>query len=124
MKLKEENIKNIVESAMREYFDLTGLSLPGGSGAQHKKVSPYAQYLKSASEVLDRILDMVNDESVEIEKIDSQELLYQSIPRLLNKINAVEEAIERKSGFKSLQKTRPEPLRPPHERTGLKIKIK
>ena len=124
MKLKEENIKAMVETALEEYFDLSGPSLPGGASAQYKEVGPYAQYIRSISEVLNKILDMVNDESVEIDKIDAQELLYESIPRLLTKISAVEEAIERKSGFKSLQKTRPEPLKPPHERTGVKVKIK
>ena len=124
MKLKEENLKKVVEDVLKEYFSLTGPSLPTGTGAVHSEIGPFSQYVRSATEILDRILEIVNDDSAELEKLDVQEFLYTSVPRLRNKIDTLCDAIERKTGYKSLDKTRREPLTPPQERKATKIKIK
>ena len=130
MKLSEEFIKELVEDELREYFSLTGPSLPSashtlvGTGAVHSEIGPFSQYVRSATGILDRILDIVNDDSADLAKLDVQEFLYTSVPRLLKKIDTVCDAIERKTGFKSKSKTRRDPLTPPQERTNKKIKIK
>ena len=124
MKLKEENIKEIVEDVLKEYFSLTGPSLPTGTGAVHSEIGPFSQYVRSATEILDRILDIVNDDVADLGKLDVQEFLYTSVPRLQNKIDTLCDAIERKTGYKKLDKTRREPLTPPQERKITKIKIK
>jgi hypothetical protein len=124
MKLKEENIKEMVEEVLREYFSLTGPSLPTGTSAVHSEIGPFSQYVRSATDILDRILSIVNDESADLGKLDVQEFLYKSVPRLQNKIDTLCTAIERKTGYKSLDKTRREPLTPPGERRKTKIKIK
>ena len=124
MKLKEENIKEIVEDVLKEYFSLTGPSLPTGTGAVHSEIGPFSQYVRSATEILDRILDIVNDDVADLGKLDVQEFLYTSVPRLQNKIDTLCDAIERKTGYKKLDKTRREPLTPPQERKTTKIKIK
>ena len=124
MKLKEENLKKVVEDVLKEYFSLTGPSLPTGTGAVHSEIGPFSQYVRSATEILDRILEIVNDDSAELEKLDVQEFLYTSVPRLRNKIDTLCDAIERKTGYKSIDKTRREPLTPPQERKITKIKIK
>jgi hypothetical protein len=46
----------------------------------------------------------------DLDKLDVQEFLYNSVPRLQNKIDTLCDAIERKTGFKSLQRTRKNPL--------------
>jgi len=123
MKLSEELIKELVEDELKEYFSLTGPSLPTGTGAVHSEIGPFSQYVRSATEILDRILSVVNDDSADLEKLDVQEFLYTSIPRTLKKINTLATAIEKKTGYKKLDKTRREPLTPPHERKKTKIKI-
>jgi hypothetical protein len=124
MKLKEENIKELVESILKEYFSLTGPSLPTGTGAVHSEIGPFSQYVRSAAGILDRILDIVNDDSADLEKLDVQEFLYTSVPRLQKKIDTLCTAIEKKTGYKSLDKTKRKPLTPPEERKNTKIKIK
>lgn len=130
MKLSEEFIKELIEDELREYFDLAGPSLPSashtmvGTGAVHSEIGPFSQYVRSAAGILDRILDIVNDDSADLAKLDIQEFLYTSVPRLLNKIDTVCDAIERKTGFKTKAKTKKDPLIPPQERVGKKIKIK
>ncbi len=124
MKLKEENLKKMVEDVLEEYFSLTGPSLPTGTGAVHSEIGPFSQYVRSATEILDRIMGIVNDESADLDKLDVQEFLYTSVPRLQNKIDALCTAIERKTGYKSLDKTRRDPLTPPQERKAAKTKIK
>ena len=69
-------------------------------------------------------MGIVNDESADLDKLDVQEFLYTSVPRLQNKIDALCTAIERKTGYKSLDKTRRDPLTPPQERKAAKTKIK
>ena len=124
MKLKEEIIQEIIKEQLKEYFSLTGPSLPTGTGAVHSEIGPFSQYVRSATGILDRILDIVNDGSADLEKLDVQEFLYTSVPRLLKKIDTLCDAIERRSGFKRLEKTRKPPLTPPQERVLTKIKIK
>ena len=80
--------------------------------------------MRSEADILDRILDIVNDDVAELDKLDVQEFLYNSIPKLQNKIDTVCDAIERKTGFKSLDRTRRNPLTPPQERGNTKVKIK
>tara|TARA_R100001198_G_scaffold69230_1_gene41761 strand:+ start:379 stop:753 length:375 start_codon:yes stop_codon:yes gene_type:complete len=124
MKKTNEEIQEIVEDTLEEYFDLVGPSLPTGNRGSYKGIGPFSQYVRSAEGVLDRILDIVNDDVAELDKIDVQEFLYNSIPRLQNKIDTVCSAIERKTGFKSLDRTRQKPLTPPQERGNTKVKIK
>ena len=124
MKLKEENIKEMVENVLKEYFSLTGPSLPTGTGAVHSEIGPFSQYVRSAADILDRILSIVNDESADLEKLDVQEFLYTSVPRLQKKIDTLCTAIEKRTGYKSLDKTRTDPLTPPQERKNLIIKMK
>ena len=69
-------------------------------------------------------LDIVNDDVADLEKLDVQEFLYTSVPRLQNKIDTLCDAIERKTGYKKLDKTRREPLTPPQERKTTTLKIK
>jgi hypothetical protein len=123
MKLSEESIRELVESELKEYFSLTGPSLPTGTGAVHSEIGPFSQYVRSATDILDRILSIVNDDSADLEKLDVQEFLYTSVPRLLRKIDTLTDAIEKKTGYKKLSKTRRKPLTPPHERKKTKIKI-
>lgn len=118
-----KEIEEMVENVLKEYFALTGPSLPTAGGVPTQSVGPFAQYVNSTSMVLDRILDVVNGESVELDKRDVQEFLYNSVPRLLAKIDTVCSAMERKTGIKRLSKTKPAPLMPPAERRK-KIKIK
>jgi hypothetical protein len=124
MKLKEENIKELVESILKEYFSLTGPSLPTGTGAVHSEIGPFSQYVRSASDILDRILSIVNDDSADLEKLDVQEFLYTSVPRLQKKIDTLCTAIEKRTGYKTLDKTKRKPLTPPQDRKSTKIKIK
>ncbi len=124
MKKTNEEIQEIVENTLEEYFDLVGPSLPTGNGGSYDSIGPFSQYVNSATGILDRILDIVNDDVAELDKIDVQEFLYNSIPRLQNKIDTVCSAIERKTGFKSLDRTRQKPLTPPQERGNTKVKIK
>jgi len=124
MKLKEENIKELVESTLKEYFSLTGPSLPTGTGAVHSEIGPFSQYVRSASDILDRILSIVNDDSADLEKLDVQEFLYTSVPRLQKKIDTLCTAIEKRTGYKTLDKTKRKPLTPPQDRKSTKIKIK
>ena len=113
----------MVEDALKEYFSLTGPSLPTGTSAVHSEIGPFSQYVRSATGILDRILDIVNDESADLEKLDVQEFLYTSVPRLQKKIDTLCTAIEQKTGYKKLDKIR-EPLTPPQERKSTKLKIK
>ena len=124
MKRADNEIDELVKGALDEYFSLTGPSLPTGTGAVHSEIGPFSQYVRSATEILDRILDVVNDDTADLEKLDVQEFLFTSVPRLLNKIDTVCDAIERKTGYKKLDKTRREPLTPPRERKVTKLKIK
>ena len=124
MKLKEENIKEVVEDVLKEYFSLTGPSLPTGTGAVHSEIGPFSQYVRSAADILDRILSIVNDESADLEKLDVQEFLYTSVPSLQKKIDTLCTAIEKRTGYKNLDKTRRDPLTPPQERKNLIIKMK
>ncbi|HAI17083.1 MAG TPA: hypothetical protein DCM10_03105, partial [Xanthomarina gelatinilytica] len=87
MKKTNEEIQEIVEDTLEEYFDLVGPSLPTGNRGSYKGIGPFSQYVRSAEGVLDRILDIVNDDVAELDKIDVQEFLYNSIPRLQNKID-------------------------------------
>ena len=123
MKLSEEFIKEFIEDELKEYFSLTGPSLPTGTGAVHSEIGPFSQYVRSATAILDRILSIVNDDSADLEKLDVQEFLYTSIPRMLNKIDTLATAIEKKTGYSKLDKTRREPLTPPQDRKKTKIKI-
>jgi hypothetical protein len=124
MKSEKDQIDEMVEETLEEYFDLVGASLPTGTGVAHKDIGPFSQYVRSAADVLDRILDIVNDDVADLDKLDVQEFLYNSVPRLQNKIDTLCDAIERKTGFKSLQRTRQKPLTPPQERNNTKVKIK
>ncbi len=124
MKLSNEVLNEIIRDQLEEYFSLTGPSLPTGTNAVHSEIGPFSQYVRSATEILDRILDVVNDESDDLDKLDVQEFLFTSVPRLKNKIDTVCDAIERKTGFKDLEDTRRDPLVPHQERKGIKFNIK
>ena len=124
MKKTNEEIQEIVEDTLEEYFDLVGPSLPTGNGGSYDSIGAFSQYVNSATGILDRILDIVNDDVSELDKLDVQEFLYNSVPKLLNKIDTVCDAIERKTGYKSLQRTRQKPLTPPQNRSNTKVKIK
>jgi hypothetical protein len=124
MKKTNEEIKEMVEDTLEEYFDLVGASLPTGPGVTYDNIGPFSQYVRSATEILDRILDIVNDDVADLDKLDVQEFLYNSVPRLQNKIDTLCDAIERKTGFKSLQRTRKNPLTPPQDRKNTKVKFK
>jgi hypothetical protein len=119
-----KEINEMVDDALNEYFSLTGPSLPTGTGAVHSEIGPFSQYVRSATDILDRILDIVNDDVADLEKLDVQEFLYTSVPRLQKKIDTLCDAIERKTGYKKLDKTRREPLTPPQERKTTTLKIK
>ena len=124
MKDEKDQIDEMVEETLEEYFDLVGASLPTGNAGTYKGIGPFSQYVNSATGILDRILDIVNDDVAELDKLDVQEFLYNSVPKLLNKIDTVCTAIERKTGYKSLQRTRQKPLTPPQDRKNTKVKIK
>jgi hypothetical protein len=124
MKLSNELLCEIVQKQLDEYFSLTGPSLPTGTGAVHSEIGPFSQYVRSAADILDRILDIVNDDSADLDKLDVQEFLYTSVPRLSNKIDTLCDAIERKTGLKKLDKTRKKPLTPPKDRNNIAVKIK
>ena len=124
MKSEKDQIDEMVEETLEEYFDLVGASLPTGTGVSYDSIGPFSQYVNSATGILDRILDIVNDDVAELDKLDVQEFLYNSVPKLLNKIDTVCTAIERKTGYKSLQRTRQNPLPPPQDRKNTKVKIK
>ena len=124
MKLSNELLCEIVQKQLDEYFSLTGPSLPTGTGAVHSEIGPFSQYVRSAADILDRILDIVNDDSADLDKLDVQEFLYTSVPRLSNKIDTLCDAIERKTGLKKLDKTRKKPLTPPEGRNNIAVKIK
>ena len=124
MKLSNTILEEFIQDELREYFSLTGPSLPTGTSAVHSEIGPFSQYVRSATGILDRILDIVNDDSADLEKLDVQEFLYTSVPRLLAKIDTLCDAIERKTGIKKLDKTRRDPLVPPQERGEILIKIK
>lgn len=119
-----KDINEVVKKALEEYYSITGISLPTGTGVAYKDIGPFSQYVRSAADILDRILDIVNDDVADLDKLDVQEFLYVSVPRLQNKIDTLCTAIERKTGFKSMDKTRAKPLTPPSERRNKKIKIK
>jgi len=120
--LKEVNL--IVEEALEEYFSMTGISLPTAGSVSHQGVGPYHHHIGSILATLDNILDIVDNDASELDKTDAQELIYQSIPRLMAKITTITNAVERRTGFKPLDKIRPEPLTPPKERKLTKLKIK
>lgn len=124
MKKTNKEIKEMMDDTLEEYFDLVGASLPTGNAVSYKDIGPFSQYVRSATDILDRILDIVNDDVAELDKLDVQEFLYNSVPRLQNKIDTLCDAIEKKTGFKSLQRTRQKPLTPPQERGNTKVKIK
>lgn len=124
MKKTNEEIQEIVEDTLEEYFDLVGASLPTGTGVSYSDIGPFSQYVRSAADILDRILDIVNDDVADLDKLDVQEFLYNSVPSLLNKIDTLCDAIERKTGFKSLQRTRKQKPIPPQDRKNTKVKIK
>jgi len=124
MKNEKDQINEMIEDTLEEYFDLVGASLPTGTGVAYSDIGPFSQYVNSATGILDRILDIVNDDVSELDKLDVQEFLYNSVPKLLNKIDTVCDAIERKTGYKSLQRTRQKPLTPPQNRSNTKVKIK
>jgi|TARA_R100001509_G_scaffold142972_1_gene98504 hypothetical protein len=124
MKDEKDQIDEMIEDTLEEYFDLVGASLPTGTGVSYDNIGPFSQYVNSATGILDRILDIVNDDVSELDKLDVQEFLYNSVPKLLNKIDTVCDAIERKTGYKSLQRTRQKPLTPPQNRSNTKVKIK
>ena len=124
MKKTNKEIKEMMDDTLEEYFDLVGASLPTGNAVSYKDIGPFSQYVRSATDILDRILDIVNDDVAELDKLDVQEFLYNSVPRLQNKIDTLCYAIEKKTGFKSLQRTRQKPLTPPQERGNTKVKIK
>lgn len=119
-----KQINEMIEDTLSEYFSLTGPSLPTGTGAVHSEIGPFSQYVRSATEILDRILDVVNDDVADLDRLDVQEFLYTSVPRLQKKIDTLCDAIERKTGIKKLDKTRKEPLTPPEERKSTTLKIK
>jgi hypothetical protein len=119
-----KQINEMIEDTLSEYFSLTGPSLPTGTGAVHSEIGPFSQYVRSAADILDRILDIVNDDVADLDKLDVQEFLYTSVPRLRNKIDTLCDAIELKTGMKKLDKTRRKPLTPPEERKSTTLKIK
>ena len=90
MKKTNEEIQEIVEDTLEEYFSLTGPSLPTGTGVAYSDIGPFSQYVRSAADILDTLCD----------------------------------AIERKTGFKSLQRTRKQKPIPPQDRKNTKVKIK
>ena len=77
-----KQINEMIEDTLNEYFSLTGPSLPTGTGAIHSEIGPFSQYVRSAADILDRILDIVNDDVADLDKLDVQEFLYNSVPRL------------------------------------------
>ena len=119
-----KDLDKLVEDVLEEYFALTGPSLPTAGSVSHQDVGPFSQYVGSSIATLDRILDIVNSDVAEIDKIDAQEFLYKSVTRLMAKIDTICDAIERKTGFKKLSKERAAPIKPPHERKTKKLKIK
>lgn len=119
-----KQINEMIEDTLSEYFSLTGASLPTGTGVSHSDIGPFSQYVRSAADILDRILDIVNDDVADLDKLDVQEFLYNSVPRLQNKIDTLCDAIERKTGMKKMDKARRKPLTPPEERKSTTLKIK
>lgn len=119
-----KEVNEIVEDTLEEYYSIAGPSLPtGGTQEVHSEIGPFSQYVRSATEILDRIMDVVGDETADLDKLDMQEFLFTSVPRLQAKIDTVCDAIERKTGFKKFDKTRKDPLTPPQERKTTKVKI-
>jgi len=110
------DLKKIKDAVIKEYFSLTGPSLPTGGSESYQTVGPFAQYMRSSGQILDRILDIVNDDIAEIDQRDAEELLFQSIPKLRRKISTVEDAIKKKAGLGPKKLNKKEPLTPPEER--------
>jgi hypothetical protein len=119
-----KDLDKLVEDVLQEYFALTGPSLPTAGSVSFQDVGPFSQYVGSSIATLDRILDIVNSDVAEIDKLDAQEFLYKSVPRLLAKIDTICDAMERKTGYKKLSKEKASPLSPPHKRSSKKLKIK
>lgn len=126
MKITKKFLTELIDSKLDEFMgsSFSGHGLPNITGEPYQEIGPFSQYVRSAADVLDRILQIVNDESADLDKIDVQEFLYTSVPKLENKIDTLCDAIERKTGFKKLDKTKQKPLVPPQERNKRKIKIK
>ena len=124
MKKTLKEVNSIVEDALQEYFAIAGPSLPTAGSVSHQDVGPFHQYITSTIATLDRILDIVNNDVTELDKIDAQEFLYQSVPKLESKIKTITDAIERKTGLKAKEKDTPSPLIAPKERKAKKIKLK
>jgi len=103
-------IKTIVEEVIKEYFALVGPSLPTAGSVSHQTVGPFAQHIRSVSGGLDIILQSINDDVAEIEDVDAQELLFVSIPALLNKIDTLKSAIERRAGLDDPESQKREPI--------------
>ncbi len=118
-----KKLDTLIEEVLEEYFALTGPSLPTVNNVSYQDIGPFSQYVRSAADILDRILDIVNDDVADLDKLDVQEFLYNSVPRLQNKIDTLCDAIERKTGLKRKSKTRANPLVPPKLRVK-KTKIK
>jgi len=110
------DLKKIKDDILREYFSLSGPSLPTAGSDSYQTVGPFAQYMRSSSEILDRILDIVNDDVAEIDQRDAEELLFHAIPRLKRKISTVEDAIKKKAGLVGDRSTKKSPLTPPKDR--------
>lgn len=119
-----KQINEMIEDTLNEYYSIVGTSLPTTTGTVHSEIGPFSQYVRSATEILDRILDIVNDDVADLDKLDVQEFLYTSVPRMQKKIDTVCDAIERKTGMKKLDKTRRKPLTPPEERSPTTLKLK
>ena len=119
-----KQINEMIEDTLSEYFSLTGPSLPTGTGAVHSEIGPFSQYVRSATDILDRILDIVNDDVADLDRLDVQEFLYTSVPRMQKKIDTLCDAIERKTGIKKLDKTRRKPITPPEKRKSTTLKLK
>ena len=123
-----KQINEMIEDTLSEYYSIVGTSLPTTTGTVHSEIGPFSQYVRSAADILDRILDrildIVNDDVADLDKLDVQEFLYTSVPRMQKKIDTVCDAIERKTGMKKMSKARRKPLTPPEERKSTTLKIK
>ena len=114
--IDDKKIDLIVSKVLKEYFSLTGPSLPTYGSARHSEVGPFSQYIRSADSTLDRILDIINNDIAKLDPLDAEELLTISLSRIESKIDTIRTAVENKLYKNKSRKRKPIRLKAPSER--------
>lgn len=114
--IDNSKINKIVSKVLKEYFSLTGPSLPTHGSKNHSQVGPFSQYIKSAEATLDRILDIIDNDVADLDPLDAEELLTISLSRIERKVDTIRSAVERKLYKNKTRKRKPIRLKAPLER--------